>query len=77
MVDFSTQEPEKLQGHEALQYDIDALHADIDEMKFHDFKSQDATPKMNLRLRLLALLENVQTGRYDDISNPNHERHDA
>ena len=62
--------PENLTGHEALQYDIDALHADIDECKFHDFKSEHATPKMELRRRLFQMVENVAFGRYDDINQP-------
>lgn len=60
-------EPKELRGHEALQYDIDALHADIDECKFHDFKSELATPKTELRNRLLEMVKNVEEGRYDDL----------
>lgn len=60
--------PQDLRGHEALQYDIDALHADIDECRFHDFKSDHVTPKTELRARLFQMVENVTFGRYDDIN---------
>jgi len=59
-------DPENLTGHEALQYDIDALHADIDDCKFHDSKSDHATPKSELTLRLFQMAANVAAGRYDD-----------
>lgn len=55
------------EGHENLMSDITALYVLCKSHEFHDFKNEKfATPKVELRNRLLAMAENVVQGRYDN-----------
>lgn len=59
--------PEQDDGHKALIMDLAGLLAEAESFQFHDFKnSLYATPKVQLVLKLRAMAELAQNGRYDN-----------
>lgn len=57
-------------GQDALLDDLAILLDEAFHYQFHDFKNkQYATPKIELRNRLLALADNVVNGKYDNKPN--------
>lgn len=54
-------------GHLALLTDLRELVSLTQAMEFHDFENTNfATPKIELRNRLLGMAENVVEGKYDN-----------
>lgn len=53
-------------GDDNLLYDLNNLLARATGGAFHDFKSESATPKMDLAASLQELYANVKSGRYDN-----------
>ncbi len=53
-------------GHKTLLEDIYNLFREAENFTFHDFKTQDATPKVNLVLKLQTLINRARNGRYDN-----------
>lgn len=54
-------------GHTALLQDLMDLLREAKDYHFHDFRNKDyATPKVELRMKLLALAEKVVAGKYDN-----------
>lgn len=54
------------EGHQNLIKDLDDLKAMAEAGKFHDFATDEATPKVLLNKMFLGLADNVVKGRYDD-----------
>lgn len=54
-------------GQDALMTDLVELLDEAFHYEFHDFKNKKyATPKVELRKRLLEMAENVVKGKYDN-----------
>lgn len=54
-----------MSGNEKLIADLKCLLQDAKEYVFDDFKSGEATPRMNLDKRLNELQQNNREGKYD------------
>jgi hypothetical protein len=66
--DLAKNPPEdKNGGHNALMQDLSELSYEAYTYEFNDYKNQKyATPKVELRNKLLALAQNVEDGKYDN-----------
>lgn len=54
-------------GHTALMEDLLGLMREASEFQFHDYKNTKyATPKVELRSKLLRMADQVMEGRYDN-----------
>lgn len=54
-------------GQDSLMEDLAYLIDEAFHFQFHDFKNKKyATPKVELRSRLLQLAKNVEDGKYDN-----------
>lgn len=53
-------------GHLNLISDLEELLAEVENYEYHDFKTERATPKMDLVARMDALKDNCIEGRYDN-----------
>lgn len=63
-------------GHLNLISDLEELLAEVENYEYHDFKTERATPKMDLVARMDALKDNCIEGRYDNhiYDNENSEQ---
>jgi len=52
-------------GNEALIIDLRYLLDDALNYEFDDFKTSEATPRINLERRLKQLIDNNRNGKYD------------
>ena len=53
-------------GHENLLEDVRELLRMVESYEFHDFKTNRATPKIDLYNYLEAMLEKIKSGDYDE-----------
>lgn len=54
------------QGHQNLLMDLESLLVEARAFKFHDFKTPDAVPKINLVHVLQDMIEKAKNGSYDN-----------
>lgn len=58
---------DKNKGHEALMQDLSELLYEIYNYEFDDFRSKKyVMPKIQLKLKLKEIVQNVVNGKYDD-----------
>lgn len=55
-------------GHERLLTDLSELLIRASKYEFHDYKCDEATPKINLVCWLTIISESTKNGKYDDVA---------